>query len=204
MLFESSMNRTILCATLFSCCAAAWACSSSDHAGAIPTETDTETPATIPAETTAEEPASSSDTNDADDGGAIALDAMAPDAADGGNKTDAGAKPDAGPDIGPIGCVNEKEPNDGQRQQMPRSLCGTLTAGDLDRFYIEGRKDESIDVIFSADGDALVTFATNAGLSEVYFAKSFRTTVKPGDRKLLIDIGLAPGPVAYHVAFARK
>lgn len=195
------MNRTILGVT-FVACATAWACSSGEPAS---TPAATDAPTTLPAEETGLGETPAPDPSEADDGGSGgAQDAASSDRNDGGKKSDSGPTPDAAPDAGPGGCVNETEPNDGSAQQLPRSLCGTVAAGDVDRFFVEGRQDEPIEVIFSADGDALVTFATNAGLKEAFFAKSFKTTVKPGDRKLFIEVGMAKASVAYHLAFERK
>ena len=183
----------------------AWACSGDDSTAFVPA---TETPATIPEGAGTNTPLPAGDTNAGDpavtDGG-DSTDAAASDADDGGKKSDAApAKADAAVEAGPVGCVAETEPNDVVFQQMPRSLCGTAPAGDVDRFYIEGRQDEPIELIFSGDGDALVTLKTNAGLAEAYFAKSFKTTVKPGDRKLFIEVALTNASVAYHLAFERK
>lgn len=178
----------------FLMCASSWACSGSESP---PAAVATDVPSTMPAEPSAGPTTAVPDTGGADDdAGAGVLDGAASKGGD--------AEPDAGVDASPVGCADETEPNDGAPQQMPRSLCGKLTAADVDRFYMEGRQDEPIEVTFSADGDARVTFATTAGLSEAYFGKSFKTTVKPGARKLFVDVGLASGPIAYHVAFERK
>jgi hypothetical protein len=198
------MNRTVIGFTLLASLLA-WACSGEDSAPFVPV---TDTPTAIPADTNASNPPPTPDSNGSDLSAADAgdpSDATPSDTDDGGKKSDAGPnRADAAAEAGTIACVSESEPNDVVFQQMPRSLCGKLTAGDVDRFYIEGRQDEPIELIFSSDGDALVTLKTNAGLSEAYFAKSFKTTVKPGDRKLFVEVALAKGPVAYHFAFERK
>lgn len=190
----------------FFVCAAAWACSSSDDGaltgGARPSDTN----ATIPVSPRNEDdgPGPSVPPEQAPVDGADAAADGAPESKDGGGPSkEGGAARDASTDAS-IGCVAEVEPNDVEFQPLPRSLCGKLTATDVDRFFVDGRKDQPIEVIFSADGDALVTLKTNGGLSEAYFGKSVRTTVKPGDRKLLVEIGLAKGPQAYHLAFERK
>jgi hypothetical protein len=197
------MNRTVLgfgfLASVF-----AWACSGDDATTFEPVR---DSPTAIPAATNGNQPAPAPAVDDGDlgppDGGA-AVDAAPSDSTDAGMDADSDRKLDAAADAPVVQCVAETEPNDVTFQQMPRSLCGKLTAGDVDRFYIEGRQDEPIELIFSADGDAQVTFKTNAGLSEAFFGKSFKTTVKPGDRKLFIEVSLAKASVAYHVTFERK
>lgn len=181
---------------------AAWACSSSDESASdvVP---ETDAPATVPSSASTGSNAPPDDSTPIAEEGDAGVDAAPLGSGDAAAGADA-AKPKPPEDAGTVICMPEIEPNDVEFQQLPRSLCGKLSAGDVDRFYIEGRKDEPIQVVFSAEADARVTLKTNAGLTEAFFGKSFMTVLKPGDRKLLIEVSLSKGMQAYHLTFERK
>lgn len=186
------MNRIFVVAA-FAAGLSAWACSGADDA--------------VPA--AASESASPSDPSPSPEPAAATTepsDQPAPDASAPKPKPEAGAPREAGADAavdaGP--CTSEVEPNDVASQPLARLTCGKLTAGDVDRFYVEGRKDEAIQITFEAESVAHLVFTTNAGLEETYDVKSLSTSVRPGDRKLFIQVSQSAVSQSYRIAFDRK